>query len=289
MIRVFIFIFFFASTALLVYHFFRQKLVDELHLPEEIRGKSRGKISKIGDTLTFFARFTDRLMEKSNIPLDKLRNKLISAGRPMNVSQFFAFRVLLMAALPFITFILFHSEPLVSIIPVAVGYIIPDLWLKNIIKKRARDTLRELPHIIDLLNICVGAGLDFMIAVNRVVEEFRPCVLVNEMKVLVKEIKMGSPRREALKNLSKRIDSPEMVSFVRILLQADRMGTPIGDVLKSQSEEIRIKRFQKGEEQALKAPVKLLFPLLFFILPVVLIIVAGPILLQFTRGGLMKF
>ena len=100
---------------------------------------------------------------------------------------------------------------------------------------------------------------------------------------------MGSSRREALKSFSTRINSPEIISFVRILLQADRMGSPIGECLKMQAEEIRIRRFQKGEEQALKAPVKLLAPLLMFIMPVVLIIVAGPILIQFTRGGLIKF
>ena len=100
---------------------------------------------------------------------------------------------------------------------------------------------------------------------------------------------MGSSRRDALKHLSERINSTEMASFVRTLLQADRMGAPIGEVLKMQAEEIRMRRFQKGEEAALKAPIKLLAPLLIFILPVVLIIVAGPILIQFTRGDLLKF
>jgi tight adherence protein C len=92
-----------------------------------------------------------------------------------------------------------------------------------------------------------------------------------------------------LKNLAARIKSQEINSFVRTLLQADRMGTPITTALKMHAEELRDIRFQKGEEMALKAPIKLLFPLLFFILPVVLIIVAGPILIQFTQGGALKF
>ena len=100
---------------------------------------------------------------------------------------------------------------------------------------------------------------------------------------------MGSARRDALKSLSLRVNSPEVISFARTLIQADRMGTPIGEALKMQAEEIRLRRFQRGEEMGLKAPIKLLFPLLFFILPVVLIIVAGPILIQFTRGGFIKF
>jgi tight adherence protein C len=175
------------------------------------------------------------------------------------------------------------------ILALCIGFFFPELWLSSRIKKRQAETLRDLPHVIDLLNICVGAGLDFMVAVNRVTQEFRSCVLVEELKVMVQEMQMGSSRREAMKNLSKRINSPEIISFVRTLLQADRMGTPISETLKMQSEEIRIRRFQKGEEAALKAPIKLLAPLLFFILPVVLFIVAGPIVIQFTRGGMIKF
>jgi tight adherence protein C len=197
-----------------------------------------------------------------------------------------------MGALSFGLFVLFHPEPILFIIPLLLGFVLPEVWLYRRIKNRQAAVLRDLPHIIDLLNICVGAGLDFMVAVNRVIQEFRPCVVLGELKILFQEIQMGSSRREALKNLGSRVNSPEVLSFVRTLIQADRMGTPIGDALKMQSEEIRIRRFQKGEEMALKAPIKLLFPLLFFILPVVLIIVAGPILLQFTRGGakgLMQF
>ena len=128
-----------------------------------------------------------------------------------------------------------------------------------------------------------------MVAVNKVIDQFRPCTLIKELTILVHEIQMGNSRRDSLKNLAARINSTEMISFVRTLVQADRMGTPIGEALKMRSEEIRIRRFQKGEEQALKAPIKLLLPLLMFILPVVLIIVAGPILIQFTKGGFLKF
>jgi len=290
MLLLFIFIFFSVSIILSAYHLSRQKLVGELRLPAEIKSKPRGKISKIADILTFLGRFTDHLIKKVNVSfLGKLKKKLSYAGKPINISQFFALKFLTMAIITSLTLIIVKVQGGVLIIFLCVGFFLPDLWLNNLIKKRARAVLKDLPHVIDLLSICVEAGLDFMIAVNRVVEEFHPCVLVNEIKVLVKEINMGSSRREALKGLSGRIDSPEMASFVRTLLQAERMGTPIGEVLGMQAEEIRIRRFQKGEEMALKAPVKLLFPLLFFILPVVLIIVAGPILIQFTRGGLLKF
>ena len=284
-----IFILLAASMGLIAYELSRRKLIGEVHLPAELKGQAQQKKSDFKDILTLSARFTDRLVEKSNMPLDILRKRLISAGRPMNVSQFFAFRLLVMAALPFITFIILRSQPVFLIIPFALGYIIPDLWLNSRIKKRQSLVLRDLPHIIDLLNICVGAGLDFMVAVTRVTQEFRPCVLVGELKIMLHEIQMGSSRRDALKGLGSRINSTEALSFVRTLLQADRMGTPIAEALKMQAEELRTRRFQRGEEMGLKAPIKLLFPLLFFILPVVLIIVAGPILIEFSRGGFMKF
>jgi len=97
---------------------------------------------------------------------------------------------------------------------------------------------------------------------------------------------MGETRRAALKNFGWRVDMHEVHSFVRTLVQADRMGTPMSEALNLQAEEIRVKRFQTGESMALKAPIKLLFPLFAFILPVVMIIVGGPIILQFVRGGI---
>ena len=283
------FILLFGSIVLITYQLFALKFLGEIHLPSEIKGHSATKGFDFREILSLPALFTDRLIKKANIPLENLKRKLISAGRPMSANHFFALKFSLMASLPIFTFIIFHPQPPLLILPLLIGYIIPDLWLSNQIKKRHAAVLRDLPHIIDLLNICVGAGLDFMVAVSRVIQEFRPCVLIEEFKALMQEIQMGSSRREALKNLSTRINSPEIISFARTLIQADRMGAPIGEVLKMQADEIRIRRFQKGEEMALKAPIKLLLPLLLFILPVVLVIVAGPILIQFSRSDFIKF
>ncbi len=279
----------FAGVGLLAYQISTQKFVGEVHLPSEIKGRTEAKVFDFKEILSIPVSYMDRITKKSDIPLENLRRKLTSAGRPMTANQFLTVKFLLTASLPVVTFIILRPQTSLLVIPLLIGFILPDLWLNNIIKKRHAAVLRDLPHVIDLLNICVGAGLDFMIAVGRVIQEFRQCVLIDELKVLMQEIQMGSARRDALKSLSMRINSPEVISFARTLIQADRMGTPIGEALKMQAEEIRLRRFQRGEEMALKAPIKLLFPLLFFIMPVVLIIVAGPILIQFTRGGLMKF
>ncbi|MFH1640463.1 MAG: type II secretion system F family protein [Candidatus Omnitrophota bacterium] len=282
----FVSILLFSSAAMVAYYLSSKHLVREVHLPDEIKGRP----ADFRDILSIPARFAERLIEKGNMPLEHLRRKLVSAGKPMNVAQFFALKIFLMGSLPFATLVLLQpKDPIMMLFPFFIGFVLPDIWLNNKVRSRHAAILRDLPHIIDLLNICVGAGLDFMVAVTWVTEGFRQSTLIEEFKVMLKEIQMGMSRRQALKNISFRINSPEISSFVRTLLQADRMGTPIADALKIQAEEVRFRRFQRGEEMGLKAPIKLLFPLLFFILPVVMIIVAGPILIQFTRGGFLKF
>jgi len=280
----------FAGVGLLAYQIASQRVVGEVHLPAEIKGQAQAKALDLKEILNVPASYVGQIIKKGDIPLENLRRKLVSAGRPMSANQFLALKAILTVSLPVLTFIILRpAQPAVLAAGLLMGFMLPDLWLKSKIQKRQAAVLRDLPHIIDLLNICVGAGLDFMVAVSRVIQEFKQCVLIDELKILMQEIQMGSARRDALKNLSTRINSPEVISFSRTLIQADRMGTPIGEALKMQAEEIRLRRFQRGEEMALKAPIKLLFPLLFFILPVVLIIVAGPIMIQFTRGGFMKF
>ncbi|MDD5465681.1 MAG: type II secretion system F family protein [Candidatus Omnitrophica bacterium] len=283
----------FTSIGFVAYHVSNRKLVEEVHLPSEITGESGSKLKafNLKNILSGPAGFIERLFGKSSfsLPASDLHKRLASSNKIMSPTQFMVLKFFLALAVPLAALIAFQAKPVVLIFCAGIGFILPDIWLNNLIKKRRALIVKDLPLVIDLLNICVGAGLDFMVAVNRVIQEFRPCALIEEMKIMTNEIQMGISRRDALKNMSARINNPEISSFVRTLLQADRIGTPISEALKMQSEEIRLRWFQKGEEMALKAPIKLLFPLLIFILPVVLIIVAGPILIQFTRGGMVKF
>lgn len=217
--------------------------------------------------------------------------RLVMAGSPINIIEFAIFKILSMVVFAVIGSIVSQGRNIIlySTGGLIAGFIIPDFWLNLKIKRRHLEMRRDLPQVIDLLNLCVDAGLDFMLAVNRVVRDFKKCPLTDELSEVWRETKMGASRREALQHLSRRVNLPELSSFVRTLLQADRMGSSMGEALKIQSEEIRQSRYLRGEELALKAPIKLLFPLFFFILPVVLVIVAGPILLQFVRGGGIKF
>jgi tight adherence protein C len=288
MLLVLAMVLFFLFISMVFFLLTSKRVLEEVTLPKEMKGQEEGKKFDTKEVLSFTAQFTDRLVKKSKFT-EKIRLKLYAAGRPMNMSQFMALKFLSTVSLPLGLYVLFQPMPWILVLALVIAYFLPDFWLSNQIKKRKKEVLKDLPYVIDLLNICVGAGLDFMVAVNHVIREFRACVLVEELKVLVREIQMGLSRRDSLKNLANRIKSQEINSFVRTLLQADRMGTPITTALKMHAEELRDIRFQRGEEMALKAPIKLLFPLLFFILPVVLIIVAGPILIKFTQGGQMKF
>jgi tight adherence protein C len=170
----------------------------------------------------------------------------------------------------------------------AVGYMLPEFWLKGRIKHAKMIIIKDLPDAIDLLGLCVNAGLDFMLALKWVVDKSTPSVLMSELNTVMQEINVGKTRRDALKDLSTKYELTDLSSFSRTLIQADKMGTSVSEALNLLSEDMRIARFRRGEQLALKAPLKMLIPLLFFIFPVVGILVAGPILLDFMTNNPMK-
>ncbi len=170
----------------------------------------------------------------------------------------------------------------------ATGYMAPEYWLKGKIKTVKALMTKEMPDAIDLLGLCVNAGLDFMLALKWVVEKSPPSIINAELNVLLQEINVGKTRRDALRDLAAKYQIPEMASFARTLIQADKMGTSVSEALNRLSEDMRLSRFRRGEQLAMKAPLKLLVPLLLFIFPVVGILVAGPIFLQFIETNPMQ-
>ena len=220
---------------------------------------------------------------------ERLKNKLVTAGSSLSVGQFFALKQVC-ALLAFILVLVvsrltFNPRPLVF--SAIIGFFLPDLWINSRIKKRRQQVLRQLPSVIDLLSLTVGAGLDLTSAIDLVVKKSESSPLVEELFNISQEARMGKTRREALRTMANRLNIPEISSLVRTLIQSDRMGTGIDEALRIHSEESRLVRFEKGERLALQAPLKLLIPLIFCILPVVFIIVAGPIILEFTQLGSM--
>jgi tight adherence protein C len=207
----------------------------------------------------------------------------------MTVLEFISFK-LLSALLGFVVgLIVFSSNPMFIFITIFMGFFYPDMWLRKKIARRHKSIIMDLPNVIDLLHLCVNAGLDFMLAVNRVMRDYKSCPLRDELAEVWRESQIGRSRKQALQNLVWRVNLADITSFVRTLIQTDKMGAPMGEALEIQAEELRVRRFQRGESMAFKAPVKLLFPLLVFILPVVLVIVGGPVILQFMRGGAIGF
>jgi tight adherence protein C len=144
-----------------------------------------------------------------------------------------------------------------------------------------------LPDTVDLLSLCVDAGLDFIAAARWIVEKSKPSAFIEELSLMLHEVKVGKPRREALRDMSRRINAADVTAFARTLIQADRMGTPIAEALVILSEDTRERFFRRAEREALKSPMKMLIPLIFFILPVVGVIVGGPIAIQFMSGSLL--
>jgi tight adherence protein C len=166
---------------------------------------------------------------------------------------------------------------------VFVGYVLPDALLSRRAGDRQDEIRRALPDLLDQLTITVEAGLAFEAALVRSCRTGSG-PLNEEMIRTMQDIQVGMGRREALRQLADRVDVPELRSFVAAVSQAEEYGVPIAQVLRVQAGELRLRRSQRAEEQAMKLPVKLLFPTVFFIFPVLFIVLLGPAALQIAQG-----
>ena len=156
----------------------------------------------------------------------------------------------------------------------------PSLWLKQALGTRHRAIQRALPFVLDLLTLSVEAGMDFMSALQRNCERRQLDALNEELIRMIREIQLGTTRRMALANMSKRVDLADLRSVTYSLIQADELGVSVGSILRIQADQMRQRRFDRAERLANEAPVKLLGPLMLFIFPCVFIILLGPILQQ---------
>lgn len=166
------------------------------------------------------------------------------------------------------------------------GYLLPNILVNNAGKKRERLMLNSLPDAIDLLTISVEAGLGFDAALDRVAKETRG-PLAQEFARLLQEMQIGVGRMEAMRAMAERTSLKDFKSFCLAMVQADAFGIGVADVLRVQSAEMRAKRRSRAEEKAQRVPVNLLFPLIFFVMPTLFIVLLGPVVLQMmaTFGG----
>lgn len=163
-----------------------------------------------------------------------------------------------------------------------VGYLIPGAYVGNMAKARQKAIQRQLPDVIDLLTISVEAGLGFDAALSQVVKNV-PGPLAEEIARQLQEMQIGVSRSDAFRHLGERTNVQELNAFVLSMIQADLFGVSISNVLRAQSKELRVKRRQRAEEIAQKIPVKIIFPVIFCILPSLFVVVMGPGIIRFLE------
>jgi len=237
-------------------------------------------------------------LSRLSLPADgwqdsQLKLKFIRAGfRGQKAPQtYFGIKSLLFIVAPLVLgatlFVLFPGMGFTKIAALVVfvaaaGYYLPDVYLRLRTSRRSRQMRETLPDLIDLLVICIESGLGLDAALNRVSREISRAspVLAEEFYLAGLEIRAGSGRVPALKNLSLRVDLEDLYNLVAMLVQADKFGTSLGASLRIQSEVMRVKRMQRAEEIASKIPVKMLFPLIFFIFPSLMFVIIGPAAIQ---------
>ena len=214
----------------------------------------------------------------------RVDRQLLAAGSPMSPLAFFT--IVLLGSICFpaaAAFLLANARgelDLVSLLIVgwigAAGVMLPFLWLARGARIRRQDIWKRLADAFDMVTVCVEAGLGLDAALRQVAGKAKG-PLAEEVALTLREVAMGRPRREALEALAHRVDIPEMTTFVNAVIQAEQLGTSLGRVLRSQSYGLRTQRRQRAEEIANQAPVKMVFPLVVFMMPTFFIVTLGPI------------
>jgi tight adherence protein C len=171
---------------------------------------------------------------------------------------------------------------LVTVVSLVAGLVMPMLWLRSKISRRQRSIIKSLPDALDLLTICVEAGLGFDAAMSKVAEKWEDELSTAFMRV-IQEIQLGKLRREALRDMADRMEVQDVSTFIAAIIQADQLGVSIARVLRIQSDQMRVRRRQRAEEQARAATLKILPPVVFFIFPAILVVLLGPAVITFKN------
>jgi tight adherence protein C len=226
-----------------------------------------------------------------------VRAKLVQAGLTnLDSNQFLAIKGVAAVGLPCLLILpsliagdLSVKSIVIGAVAGIFGWKAPDIWLSGKISKRKDQITKALPDALDLIVVCVEAGNALEAALSNVAQRMQG-PLAEELERTLREISLGKQRREALRDLSKRTEVPDLMSFIAAILQADQLGVSIAQVLRVQAEAMRVRRRQRAEEQAAKAPVKMLIPLVMLIFPTLMIVILGPAILRildFFKSGAM--
>ncbi len=222
----------------------------------------------------------------------KVENKILTAGlsQELNVDEFIGLQILWGVAAPALMFILNFAlqlgfSPVFCFVLGLLGWFFPNFYCATEKKQRTTSVVVELPFFIDILALSTEAGLDFIGAIQRIVDKAKDTPLANEFSIVLKDIKLGSSRADALRKMSQRLDIPEATSFCAVVIDADQTGASIAQVLKDQSVQMRLERFVRAEKAGAKASQAIMIPMMLFILPAVFIMVFAPVIIQFVTGG----
>lgn len=233
----------------------------------------------------FTSRFPPDWLEKTHKRLQET-----GVGYLMSAEQFYAVRVfgaIVTVLLGSVVLSAIDSLDLMWVLILALGgYFFPIVWLGDVRAKRQKDVLRALPVYLDFITMAVEAGLNLNGALNQAMDKGPPGPLRNEFYMVVRDLRAGVPRADALRRMEKRLDMEEITSFVGTVIQAEKMGARLGTALRVQALQRRTERFQRAEKLAMEAPVKLILPLIVFIFPVTFIVLAFPIAMKFLMEGM---
>ena len=167
-----------------------------------------------------------------------------------------------------------------------LGWAYPGIWLGDRLKARKKELLKSLPFYLDIITLCVEAGLNMQGAMTQAVAKGPKGVLRDEFQRVLRDIRAGKARAEALRAMAERMDEPAVTNFTTAVIQAESMGMNLGPVLRAQADQRRTERFLRAEKLAMEAPVKMLFPLMAFIFPCTFIVLFFPIAMKFMHSGL---
>ncbi len=251
--------------------------------------------------ISFFSFFGKNLTKKDAADSKPLKMKFLQAGLSWEntLAAFWGAKLFLpfvsvalsIAVKVFVFKTMTYPQTIVAVtISALLGYYLPDIWLKNKADKRKERLLKGLPDTLDMLVVCVEAGMGLDSALDRVGREMDLIYpeLSHEFSILNHEIRVGKDRNDALRSLAERSNLQEMNSLVSLLIQTNKFGTSVSTALKVFAESFRTKRFQLAEEIAAKLPVTILIPLLIFIFPAMFVIILGPAAISIYKNIILK-
>jgi len=274
--------------------FYRAAMIKRISSIVTQRKEDRGFVATLqqtGSSLGVVVKKLERVIPKSQAEVSVAQQRLIRAGfrKDSAVSLFYGTKFLVpltLAATVFFTGLGEQSPFIMYAAALGIGYLAPDFWLGKKISSRQKKIRLGLPDVLDLLVICVEAGLGLDQATSRTAEELaeaQPAV-ADELSIVALEQRAGRPREDAWRHMSERTDVDSVRNLVSMLIQSEQFGTSIAKTLRTHSDTLRVQRIQQVEEMAAKTTVKLIFPLVLFIFPCLFLVTLGPAIILMSES-----